>query len=299
MTYSLVSMPVLGFDLSRLRRGAEVAEVLLASLQLGRADLHEVASRHPGPAHRSRWTLVERTAAAEMSLAARLRSAGAPGAAAVPAQTGMLLAALERSPIGNLGSLVRLLRQEILDWTWTGDGVARVVDDQARAAGDVLAEAVAGAYASDILPPALVAQLRAPWAGLHRQVPEPDLGPHGASIRRVLRRITHQDPLERDRLRAAVEFAAAERGAWAAAVHDASWAVHLTGRVREAAAAQLLTVRAFAAGGLTTRDSAEGVWNAVSGLVQSLVAADLLGEAAAATLQGFWFVAFGENPAAS
>jgi hypothetical protein len=64
-------------------------------------------------------------------------------------------------------------------------------------------------------------------------------------------------------------------------VHDASWAVHLSGRVRAAAAAQLLAVEAVRDAGLSLADSAGGVWNLLSGAVQASVVEDLLADEAA------------------
>src|SRR5205814_456454 len=46
--YSLVSTPVLGFDLTRLGGGAATAEVLLRALCLGEGDLPVLARRLPG-----------------------------------------------------------------------------------------------------------------------------------------------------------------------------------------------------------------------------------------------------------
>lgn len=59
-------------------------------------------------------------------------------------------------------------------------------------------------------------------------------------------------------------------------MHSATWAVHMTGRVREAAAAQLEAVRALATAGVTAAEAAAGTWNLVSGACQALVVSDLL-----------------------
>ena len=45
--YSLVSAPVLGFDLTRLGGGSATAEVLLRALRLGVGDLPVLAQRLP------------------------------------------------------------------------------------------------------------------------------------------------------------------------------------------------------------------------------------------------------------
>ena len=303
MTYSLVSMPVVGFDLCRRPGGVAVADLLLAALELDHTELGVLADRHPGPVHRVRWALVERACLDEVSVSRRLRAvpraiAGTAGIAdAGVAGTTSVIAELERAPIGDLGALVRLTLEEILDWTWMFDIEGnRWVDERTRAAGEVLAEAIAAEYAVDALPAGLAADLRAPFTAAGLVTPASDLGPQGTQVRRVLDRIGRLDADGRDALRAAVERSGDRRMGWAAAVHDASWAVHLTDRVRAAAAAQLLAVQSFAAGGLTAQDGAYGVWNAVSGLVQSLVVSDVLCDRNAALLQWFWVEAFREVP---
>ena len=59
-------------------------------------------------------------------------------------------------------------------------------------------------------------------------------------------------------------------------MNEASWAAHLSGRIRDAAIAQLSAVSAFRRAGFSHADGARGVWNAVSGLVQATVVEDLL-----------------------
>jgi hypothetical protein len=63
---------------------------------------------------------------------------------------------------------------------------------------------------------------------------------------------------------------------WAAAMHEASWAAHVSGRTRALATAQLQAVHAFLDAGFTARDGAAGVWNAVAGCVQAAAMSDLL-----------------------
>jgi hypothetical protein len=59
-------------------------------------------------------------------------------------------------------------------------------------------------------------------------------------------------------------------------VHSASWAAYLSGRIRAAAAAQLLLVQAIDEGGVPVADRAAGVWSLASGALQALVVRDLL-----------------------
>jgi hypothetical protein len=75
-----------------------------------------------------------------------------------------------------------------------------------------------------------------------------------------------------------------ERRPWATAMHEACWGAHVTGRIRELAAAQLCAVQAFRDAGFDGRDGAHGVWNAVAGCVQARAMADLLDDGSMATL---------------
>jgi hypothetical protein len=76
-----------------------------------------------------------------------------------------------------------------------------------------------------------------------------------------------------------------ERRPWATAMHEASWAAHVSRRTRALATAQLHAVRAFLDGGFDLHDGAAGVWNALAGCVQGLAMGDLLDEGSQAVLQ--------------
>ena len=59
-------------------------------------------------------------------------------------------------------------------------------------------------------------------------------------------------------------------------MHAVTWAVHLSGRVREAAAAQLRAVQALHVARIDATEAASGLWNLVSGALQATVVTDLL-----------------------
>jgi hypothetical protein len=63
---------------------------------------------------------------------------------------------------------------------------------------------------------------------------------------------------------------------WSTAVHSASWAAFLTGRVRAGAVAQLMLVQAVDRAGMPVAERANGCWNLLSGAVQALLVRDLL-----------------------
>lgn len=292
MTYSLVSMPVLGFDLCRLPHGGDVADILLATLQLTGEDLAVVAARHPGAGRVARLGRVRRAGPPRPALASKLRAVG-DGAPSL-AHSAELAETLERSMIGSLDALLALAGDEILDWTWLGSGPDRIQDPVAAAALDVITDALAAGYCSEVLPPGMAADLAAPWNGAEISGRTPDLGPAAGVVERLLMRVEHLGPDGVGRLRALVAARHTGPATWARAAHDASWAVYLSGRLRPAARAQLMTVRAFARAGFTARDGAYGVWNSLSGLVQSVVVGDVLDPEAAATLRRDWLDAGGE-----
>src|SRR5687767_13034391 len=113
--YSLVSAPVLGFDLTRLDGGSATAEVLLRALVLTSEDLPALAERLPADGLRTElWLEVQQ---AETRLPS-VRNLGEF------AETARVLGIVERAPIGTVGSLLHLVRHDVLAWTWTGSGAA-------------------------------------------------------------------------------------------------------------------------------------------------------------------------------
>jgi hypothetical protein len=113
--YSLVSAPVLGFDLTRLGGGSATAEVLLRALCLTREDLPVLAAQLPDEGIRAPlWVAVDEAA---------LRMPTLRGVADADDPAGSL-ALVERAPIGSLDSLLRCVRYDVMSWTWTGQGRA-------------------------------------------------------------------------------------------------------------------------------------------------------------------------------
>jgi hypothetical protein len=125
---------------------------------------------------------------------------------------------LESTPIGDLAGLRRFVRDEVLVWCWQSSGDVAVA--RRPHALDVVTDGVLGAYAGD-------EQLSRPWRELVAAGgidPAPTAWPNVVSAVRGL---------DRD---GAIPPAPAE---WAARMHEACWAVHLTGRERVAAVTQL------------------------------------------------------------
>ncbi|WP_245753288.1 hypothetical protein [Geodermatophilus ruber] len=284
-----MSAATLGFDLVRLPAGRAVADVLLAGLAADAGTLEQLATVHPG-AGRARE---ERAALAVRSRRARELAAAVPrvrdAAADLPGtdRAAVLVAQLERSTIGDAAALERVLREDVLGAEHPATGL--VDADVLAAATEVLADAAVGAWAAEVLPPLVHRQLAGPLAVAAAAgmvgVPEVDLGPATPELNGLLAALRELDAPGRARWRAAVDEGRAERRPWAAAMHEASWAAHVSGRTRTLATAQLLAVRAFLDGGFTASDGAAGAWNAVAGCVQGIVMADLLAADCAAVLR--------------
>jgi hypothetical protein len=292
--YSLISASTLGFDLVRRPGGPRAASVLATAVTLAPADLPALAQAHEHDAAReaacAQLTMIESTAP-EMSAAVRdaARLVTEPGGAVTASRL------LEHTAIGSLEGLLRCIRHDVFDWTWETrgevdgedamDGKAaqdgmEAQDAEAARAVALVCDAAAAAYHRHYLTPVAADRLDAAWTAVEPDLagrPAP-LGPEEQSQRQLLRRLRRLDPAGCAELRAIARRAQEPGADWAGAVHEATWAVHLAGRVRTAAVAQLMAVEALVASGLTATDAASGVWNLVSGAVQGLAVRDLIGD---------------------
>jgi hypothetical protein len=272
--YSLVSAPVLGFDLTRLGGGSATAEVLLRALRLGAGDLPVLAERLPDEGVRGPlWVDVEEAARRMPSL--RSISKDDPAGA---------LQLVERAPIGTVDSLLTCLRYDVMAWTWEGAGRDARQSEQASAATALLCDAAVASYLRDILDETTRRMLGAGWVSALRKLPTGppiDLGPHHYAISALLDRLRSIGRNDLARLVTSAEDARRTAGGWSPAVHSASWAAYLSDRVRTAAAAQMLLVQAVDTAAIPLADRAGGVWNMLSGAVQALVVRDLLDTATA------------------
>ena len=299
MPYSLVSAATLGFDLVRLPDGGRVADVLLTGLGADAATLHRLAGAHPA---------VGRPDAERAAQAVRARRAHELAAGGVPQLRDMaepaggeddraaqLVALLERGTIGNTPALERLVRDDVLGPEH--QVVADLDPAVSSLAADVLADAATGWWAAEGLAADVRQELTGPYATATawQPGPRPDLGPMAPGLAALLDELRGLDATGRQRWRLAVDAARAQRRPWAAAMHGAAWAAHVSGRTRTLAAAQLMAVQAFVAAGFSGRDGAEGVWNALAGCVQGLAMADLLDEESLAVLGAPWQLVTGRS----
>ena len=267
--YSLVSAPVLGFDLTRLAGGSATAEVVLRGLRLQKDDLQILADRLPDEGVRGPlWVEVESAARRMPSLKGMSKEDPAGS-----------LALVERAPIGSVDALLTCLRYDVMSWTWTGAGRDAKQTDTGAAATALLCDAAVGSYLREVLDDDTRRRLGAGWVSAMRKLPTGapiDLGPHHYAVSALLDRLRSLRSADLNRLVTSAEDARRNAGGWSPAVHSASWAAYLSDRVRTAAAAQMLLVQAVDTADIPLADRAGGVWNMLSGAVQALVVRDLL-----------------------
>ena len=276
--YTLLGASVLGFDLVRRPGGGAVASLLAEALALTAEDLPVLAAARPVGLLRAedrgelgRLVGADRRLVQALSEVNRLVAAGRVTEA---------LELVERTPVAGLRELLTCVRQEVFDWTWESGPRGPVQDDLAEEAVAVVSDALVAAYHAPVLRGALANQLIEPWAtaqgALDRR--EERMGPCHEALLDILRRLAS---LDGDGWRRVGEAgrSARRRGRWAPAMHSATWAVHLSGRVRAGASAQLLAVRVLADAELSVTEAAAGVWNLVSGSLQATLVGDLVEDA--------------------
>jgi hypothetical protein len=286
VAYSVVGGPALGFDLARLPGGALVAGVLRTALAAGADDLDRLAACHPGAGAREAWRRAYVPAADTESAVATLPLACTALEEAAAGETA-LLRRLETGLLGDVHALDRMVRREVLDWTWLHSGPVAVQDPVASLAADVLVDAATSAYLRDRLAAELRRAMATPFvrSGLARG---PELATGLPELDDRLTMFAASDDESRRSWRRVVDRLRVHTAEWAPAMHQATWALSLSERLRPACDAQLAAVIAFADGGFTARDAAYGVWNAWSGTVQASLVADLLPAADATVLLRAW-----------
>ncbi|SHN42105.1 hypothetical protein [Cryptosporangium aurantiacum] len=310
--YSLVSAPVLGFDLTRIEGGAGVSDVLTRALSLGPDDLEVLAEHRADDGQRADlWAAVEIATTVQPTVrdVAGLSRATDP-ATPVEKRASAALGLLQRAPLGTVDGLLQCVRYDVLDWTWSAAGEAepdqapqfppvqrtgepaprppKVQSEVASRATAVICDAIVAGYLRQELDDQSRRRLAAPWVAASRRLPEREvgLGPTGSAMRTLIDRVASLSQQDGARLYKAAEAARRESASWAPAIHSASWAVHLADRVREAAAGQFLLVQAVETSGIPVTERAAGVWNLLSGAVQALAARDLVDAETAHRLLG-------------
>jgi hypothetical protein len=299
---SLLNGSALGFDLVRLQHGPMVASILMRALAVRPEDLgHLTARADAGPRQPAGPQPLAPPDAAPGRLPAAPRSDLPNGTAVpppgeltirdVPARTVQadagtdtsltaLSSLLRSATIGSLDSLVALIRREVFGWTWSESADDGELASRTSEADDVQAAcvgAVSAVYgAVDLREPQIRAAL-ARWERLATRLPRRSvpLGPQQMQLAVLLARVQSLRP---DEVSEVVEAYHRHQPAqlWAPAMHEATWAAYLSGRVAAAAAAQLHLVSSVRSAGVPLDEVAGGFWNAVSGAVSALVVYDLL-----------------------
>lgn len=223
--YSVVNSAALVRDLARRETGADTALELLRVLALDRAGLEVVDELT--------WDTVAQARRRAAVLAAtdddpRALSVLRDARAAAPddglAAYATRLDVLERATIGGARDLVAFVRRELLEECWSGDVELQVA--LLPRALDVVADGVLGAWVGD-------AVLAGPWRAVCADLDLLAAPTSWPDIVDVVRRVNRT-----------AEWPAAPAD-WASRMHDASWAIHLTGRGRVALVTQLHALRAL------------------------------------------------------
>jgi hypothetical protein len=298
---SLLNGSALGFDLVRLQHGPLVAGMLLSALAVRPEDLAHVstpADSGPGqpltprPAPpRAASQLQPPAPRSDLPNGTAVHPPGELRIRDVPARTAQaeagadtslaaLSSLLRSATIGSLDSLVAMMRREVFAWTWaesTGDGGLASRTTEADDLQATCVAAVSAAYGAVDLREPHIRDALARWDRLATRLPRRSvpLGPQQLQLAVLLARVQSLRPHE---VRDVVETYHRHQPAqlWAPAVHEATWAAYLSGRVAAAAAAQLHLVSSVRSAGVPLDEVAGGFWNAVSGAVSALVVYDLL-----------------------
>jgi len=261
--YSLVNIATLVRDLARHQRAAAVATELLRAFALAEADLDSLETvTYDAPAAAVRRTAAlaadrDRPRALQVLAAAR-GFADDLGIDAYAAAVDVL----EGTPMGGLDDVQMFVRTEVLAACWQrSDDVAIARRPQAL---DVVTDGVLGTYAGDDL-------LAGPW---HEWLASYPVGPAPTAWSSVVDAVA---ALSRD---ASIPPAPSD---WAQRMHEACWAVHLTGRERDAAIAQLHALIALVAVWAPERPPLRAV-SMTSAAVHAEVVSDVLDGATRAAM---------------
>jgi hypothetical protein len=272
--YSMVNVPCLARDLVRHPRGSELATDLLRAAALGPAEFAALDElRIPADAPVRREALATRMSLQPRALQVLAATRDVASSIGLEAWTAAV-DVLEAAPMGALADLVDMVRDEICDAAWSrADGLAVTSH---TAALDVVADGVRAAYADGICAD-VAGPLGRPW---RRWLVTTGHAPAriDATVSGVVEQLRAMTP---DRLARGAQQLRDQRAAgwsWAAAMHDACWAVHLTGRERMTLVAQMHAVRTLLEGCSPGARPSPDATAAVIGAVHARVVRDVLTE---------------------
>lgn len=297
--YSLVSSSLLTIDLVRHPNGIELADVLERALRLTSADMNALQAAFDDSAERrASWEVVHAAtgnAPRLLSVLASVRDA-LNSTAPEAREIGAIGDRLSVTPMGTLVELLTMVERDILDWTRETHGDL-VVQRYGQAVAAVR-DAVAAAYARPSIAPAHCDVLAEPWLAVFGGLPATafdgdEYGPQTAAIRRAVDLVATLSVPDFEQLNATYWAGYSPEVGWAPAMHAASWAASMSGRLRVVAAAQLALLRGMMIAGLPKLLGASGVMMAGTAAMQAVVLADLLDNETYETLTCSWVAALG------
>ena len=273
--YSMVNVPCLARDLVRHPRGSELATDLLRATALGPAEFASLdAVRISADAPVRREALATRMALEPRALHVLAATRDVAESVGLEAWTAAV-DVLEAAPMGAVTDLVDLVRDEICDAAWSrADGLAVTPHTTAL---DVVADGIRATYADEICPE-IAGPLGRPW---RRWLAASGHGPApvDSSVTDVLADVRAASPNYWTIAAQQLREQRAAGWSWAVAMHDACWAIHLTGRERLALVAQLHAVRTLlACGDSSLERPSPDATAAVIGAVHAHVVQDMLTE---------------------
>ncbi|MEO6712772.1 MAG: hypothetical protein ABIM89_05000 [Mycobacteriales bacterium] len=297
--YSLVSSSLLTIDLVRHPNGIELADVLERALCLTQRDIVALEAAFENTVERrAAWAAVQEVTTGSPRLLTVLASAREAFENGPPeeVQLSKIGHDLSTTPMGNLPELLSMVERDVLDWTRETHGDLVVQRHTPGVA--VVRDAVAAAYTRLVIAPEHVAALTESWAAVFGGMPAvgvagDEFGPQTAVVRRAVDMVVRMDPQSFQELNQTYWRDYRPEAGWAPAMHAASWAAVLSGRLRPVAAAQLAMLRAMLLGGLPSMTGASGVMMSATAAMQAVVLADVLDEATYEALTYAWASAFG------
>ena len=170
-----------------------------------------------------------------------------------------------------------------------------VQDPVASDAADVLSDAAACGYLRGRLADDVRRAMAAPYVLAGLPARDETMPTSLVEVDLRLEVLAAADEEVRRAWREVVDRLRAHTARWAPAMHQATWALSLAGRLRLACDAHLAGVIAFHRAGFTARDAAYGVWNALAGVLGAGAVGDLLPAADAEVLLRPWREVYG-NP---
>ena len=275
-TYSFVNAATLARDVARHPSGAAVADVLLAAFDLDDAAIADldVVPTPPGTM--------------QLRECARRHAVRNAATSSTTGPTVSSVGLLDVATIGDVDELCRWVRSDVLASAW------RRADGLATCRWPVAVAHVCDGVLAAWVGPSVAAELGRPWQDwatgrASSRIEDPALA-------RIVTGLESADPAALDDVAQAMSRWRGSGRSWPAAMHDAAWAIDITGRGRTAAQAHLVAARALLRAVGRPRPDLVA---AVSMAVQAKVVADVLPDRTVAAMCRPLFAYLPEAPTAN